>query len=340
MNVATRLNGSASTRCRRISSPPPPPPRYARILRRCSIVFFFFFLASNFVCLEACDLQSGQFQRVSTAIAADFRLNATAFRPPRRFSVRCSVCAVVFVTVSGWSLGPGLFTPFRFHLLHDFPLPNSGELNYSVISHARRRIHPLNPLPWQERTRHLDYAKTHGLRLEVTAFCSGPALNNSGTEKERLRDLKKDLRNWTQPLSFHGVFIDIVLHSIDGRHRRRLAPPHQARSRRGFRAGLRKDRFSHRLQSPCAGSKRVFRDGVISGHSAFWPEDVERSGYHRLPGEYLRATPGAFPADHEKGEPSAAARVPRRGARECLQRRATGTLVPPARAVDRAHALE
>ena len=46
------------------------------------------------------------------------------------------------------------------------------------------RVHYLIPLPWQDRARHLAYAKAHGLGLEVTAFCSGPALNDPATRKE------------------------------------------------------------------------------------------------------------------------------------------------------------
>jgi hypothetical protein len=73
----------------------------------------------------------------------------------------------------------------------------------------------LIPLPWQDRARSLAYAEAHGLGLEVTAFCSGPALNDTTARKERFLGLKKDLKHWTKPLSFHGVFVDIVLHSID-----------------------------------------------------------------------------------------------------------------------------
>ena len=136
------------------------------------------------------------------------------------------------------------------------------------------RAHYLIPLPWQDRTRHLDYAKAHGLGLEVTAFCNGPALNDPATRKERLRGLKKDLRKWTQPLSFHGVFIDIVLHSIDddiaAASRRRIERDLAAASELGCSRIV--------FHTGCNPNVPVpnYWDEVASGHSAFWPEVLER----------------------------------------------------------------
>lgn len=132
----------------------------------------------------------------------------------------------------------------------------------------------LIPLPWSERGRHLDYARAHGLGVEVTAFCSGPSLNDLPTRKERLRSLKKDLQHWTAPLSFHGAFIDIVLHSIDDEiaatSRRRIERDLSAACELGCGKIVFHTGFNPHVPVP------KYCDEVVSGHSAFWSDALER----------------------------------------------------------------
>ena len=61
------------------------------------------------------------------------------------------------------------------------------------------RVQFLIPLGWQGRGQYLTYAQTHGLGLEITAFCSGPALNNADVRRERLRVLRDELRDHRRP---------------------------------------------------------------------------------------------------------------------------------------------
>jgi sugar phosphate isomerase/epimerase len=77
------------------------------------------------------------------------------------------------------------------------------------------KVNWLISLPWEERDEYVDFAQKRGLGLEISAFCSGPALNDRSVQRERIRAFKRLLSGWPNPLAFHGAFIDIMPHSGD-----------------------------------------------------------------------------------------------------------------------------
>ena len=129
------------------------------------------------------------------------------------------------------------------------------------------------PLPWEERERHLSFAAMHGLGLEVTTFCSGAGLNDARVRAERIAALAQDLRGWAWPLSYHGAFMDISLHSPDAE----IA----AASRRRIRADLTAAQalgcakvVFHTGFNPQVSVTRYWRE-VVEGHSQWWPIALE-----------------------------------------------------------------
>src|SRR5215207_5326624 len=139
---------------------------------------------------------------------------------------------------------------------------------------AKPQVQYAIPLPWEERHRHLGFANIHGLGLEIAAFCSGPALNDPHTREQRVMALKDDLRGWAQPLSYHGAFIDIVLHSGDREiaalSRRRIEADLATASELGCEKVVFHTGFNPRVPSP------RYRQEVVDRHAEWWPEVLER----------------------------------------------------------------
>ncbi|MBA2432925.1 MAG: sugar phosphate isomerase/epimerase [Chthoniobacterales bacterium] len=132
----------------------------------------------------------------------------------------------------------------------------------------------LIPLPWQTRHQQVEFAAAQELGLEVLAFCSGPALNSPQVRRERSAELQKQLRGYEYPLTFHGAFIDIALHSSDDS----IAAASRARIERDLTTacelGCTKAVF-HTGFNPNV-SVPQYPEEVVEGHSAFWADVITR----------------------------------------------------------------
>jgi sugar phosphate isomerase/epimerase len=126
----------------------------------------------------------------------------------------------------------------------------------------------------EEREERLFFAKQQDLGVEITAFLSGPALNDPVFRAGLERDLAKDLADFPGLISFHGAFLDLAVHSADeiiaATSRRRIEC--DLITARGL--GCRKIIF-HLGFNPLIGGRR-HRTEFLERHISFWNEIVER----------------------------------------------------------------
>lgn len=132
----------------------------------------------------------------------------------------------------------------------------------------------LMPLGLEAREERIAFARQHGLGVEITAFLSGPPLNDPELRSGIEQELKADLLDFAAPRTFHGAFLDLAVHSADDA----IAELSRSRIERDLltatRLGCRKVVF-HLGFNPVIGGIR-HRTDFLARHASFWSELLSR----------------------------------------------------------------
>lgn len=73
----------------------------------------------------------------------------------------------------------------------------------------------LLPLGASDIASRVAFARRHDLGVEITAFVSGPPLNDSAERRQTEQELRRELEGFCGIRTFHGAFLDLALHSSD-----------------------------------------------------------------------------------------------------------------------------
>ena len=71
------------------------------------------------------------------------------------------------------------------------------------------------PFGWAQRTEKVQFALHHSFGLEIGVFASGDAVDDPFVRSDYEGRLTTKLRRFPGPLSMHGAFMDLALHSTD-----------------------------------------------------------------------------------------------------------------------------
>jgi sugar phosphate isomerase/epimerase len=71
--------------------------------------------------------------------------------------------------------------------------------------------------PWNERRPFYDLALRNGFGLEIAFFATGLGLNNPEERRRRMFLTMRELEDFPQAKTYHGAFLDLLLHSDDER---------------------------------------------------------------------------------------------------------------------------
>lgn len=128
----------------------------------------------------------------------------------------------------------------------------------------------LIPLGADLRAERIAFAHQHELGLEITAFLSGPPLNDTASRADLEGRLAEELADFGGSRTFHGVFFDLALHSADAA----IASLSRCRIERDIltaaRLGCRKIVF-HLGFNPLIGGSR-YRTEFLDRHATFWSD--------------------------------------------------------------------
>jgi sugar phosphate isomerase/epimerase len=131
----------------------------------------------------------------------------------------------------------------------------------------------LIPLGWERREESLAFARQHGLGVEITAFLSGPLVNNPAARALAEENLAAELAGFRRR-TFHGVFLDLAPHSRD----EAIATVSLHRIERDLatarRLGCRKVVF-HLGFNPLVGGQR-HRAEFLDRQASFWSGILDR----------------------------------------------------------------
>lgn len=124
------------------------------------------------------------------------------------------------------------------------------------------------PFGWQQRTEKIGFAREHGYGVEICVFAGGDAVDDPCARAEFERLVTSKLRRFPGPLSMHGAFMDLAVHSGDSHiachSRRRIIED----IRLAGRLGCQKVVF-HTGFNPLVPSVK-YKERFLTAHAAFW----------------------------------------------------------------------
>lgn len=71
------------------------------------------------------------------------------------------------------------------------------------------------PIGWDDRSDKLAFAIERDLGLEITSFLGRIPLEDATARRDMERRLARELEDFSGPLSYHGAFADLSIHSLD-----------------------------------------------------------------------------------------------------------------------------
>ena len=129
------------------------------------------------------------------------------------------------------------------------------------------------PMGWEDRHEKLRYATTRGFAIEIAAFASGLALQDRSVRKTVEADLLSACADFPHPLSYHGAFIDLSLHSHDPHIARVATERIHMDMDTAARLGCSKVIF-HTGFNPLV-PVAVYEEQFYARHATFWPAVAE-----------------------------------------------------------------
>lgn len=130
------------------------------------------------------------------------------------------------------------------------------------------KLNFLVPLGCKNRQERIAFAVQQRVGIEVTAFVGGPALNDHEVREQVETQLSAELATFEGTKTMHGAFLDLALHSQDGR----VAAVSQSRIERDLltaqHLGCEKIVF-HLGFNPLVPGTRYQR-ALVEAHAEFW----------------------------------------------------------------------
>jgi sugar phosphate isomerase/epimerase len=127
----------------------------------------------------------------------------------------------------------------------------------------------LIPFGWLHRTEKVQFALAHGYGLEIGVFASGDAVDDPYVRADYESRLTSKLRRFPGPLTMHGAFMDLAIHSGDACIAHHSRERIHADIQLAIRLGCQKLVF-HTGYNPLIPAAS-YRERFLAAHVEFWP---------------------------------------------------------------------